>query len=260
MKRRSAAVVVLLLLPIMSASATAELPEYTILRTGDAITVDGMLDEPAWQAAPTVGAFLFPWWEEGRKELTDARLLWDEDNLYVSFVAYDQHVSATLTQRDDPVSRDDAVEVFMAPDTAAVEVYFNFEFNALGTILDRSPRDGRSSAWNAEGLVVAITIDGTLNDESDEDRLWATEIAIPFSCFADYAAHTPPQDGDVWRLNLYRIGGQINPQFSVWSDTRTAQAQYHVPQRFGIVHFSTASATITAIEDTSLGQIKKDAR
>jgi hypothetical protein len=66
-------------------------------------------------------------------------MLWDEKNLYVSFVPRDKHVSSILTERDDPVSRDDAVEVFVAPDTADVRQYFNFEFNALGTILDRSP-------------------------------------------------------------------------------------------------------------------------
>jgi hypothetical protein len=260
MRKKTATLLLFLLLGIPAAAVADDLPEYTILQASGPVTVDGRLDEPSWQAAPPVDAFLFPWWEAGEKEPTDARLLWDEENLYVAFVATDKHISATLTQRDAPVSRDDAVEVFIAPDTAAVEIYFNFEFNALGTILDRSPRDNRSSAWNAEEIVVAITIDGTLNDESDEDRLWTTEIAIPFSSFADFAPRLPPRDGDAWRLNLYRIGGAVNPQFSVWSDTRTEKAQYHVPERFGIVHFSAAPVTATAIKDSSLGEIKKEGR
>ena len=70
-------------------------------------------------------------------QTTVARLLWDDLYLYVGFTAFDPHISAVLTERDNPVSRDDCVEVFIAPDTSALGNYYNFEFNALGTILDR---------------------------------------------------------------------------------------------------------------------------
>lgn len=219
-------------------SPGGDLPECTILRAAGPIAVDGRLDEPSWQAAPVIDAFAFPWWEGGEKERTEARLLWDDRSLYIAFVAFDRHISASLTGRDAPVSQDDCVEVFAAPDTGAVQNYFNFEFNALGTILDRSPHDGRSSAWNAGGMEVAIAAEGTLNDEADVDSLWTAEIAIPFSAFAGYAPHLPPRDGDLWRLNLYRTGGQVNLQYLAWSDTRTERPNFHVPERFGIAHFA----------------------
>lgn len=243
--------------PPIPAAAT-DLPEYTIHRAADAIAIDGVLDESSWSAAATVGDFLFPWYSDGDKEPTEARLLWDDQNLYVSFVALDKHISAVLTKRDDPVSRDDAVEIFIAPDSADVRQYFNFEFNALGTILDRSPHDNRSNSWNGD-VSVAIRIDGTLNEQADEDSVWVTELAIPFSTFAGFAPAVPPAPGDTWRLNLYRIGGAVNPQFSVWSDTRTERPQYHVPERFGIVHFSAVEVTAddaTSVEDTSLGTLE----
>ena len=63
------------------------------------------------------------------------------------------------------------------------------------------------------------------------------------------AGALPPAPGDIWRLNLYRIGGAVNPQFSVWSDTRTEKAQYHVPERFGVAHFT--ADTVTAGDDIS---------
>jgi hypothetical protein len=222
----------------------AELPTYTIRATADSITVDGRLDEPAWAAAPSIDGFVFPWWTEGKKESTQARMLWDENFLYVGFVAQDRNISANLTERDAPVSRDDCVEVFIAPDTSDVLIYFNFEFNALGTILDRSPRDNRSGTWNCDDIRVAIDIDGTLNDETDVDRAWTTEIALPFSCFAPYAPALPPTPGDMWRLNLYRIGGKVNPQYSAWSNTQTPKPQYHVPARFGKVRFAARADSV----------------
>ena len=226
-----------------SQSRSEELPQYTAYQTTELITIDGVLDEIAWHSAPVVGKFVFPWWVTGEREQTEARILWDKTYLYVSYIATDKHISAVLTERDDPVSKDDAVEVFIAPDSSNVRNYFNFEFNALGTILDRSPLIKRSSSWNAEGLKVGISIDGTLNDETDVDSRWTTELAIPFQTFAGFAPALPPHDGDAWRLNLYRIGGEINGQFSVWSDTQTEKPQYHVPERFGIVYFSVVEAT-----------------
>ncbi|MBT3344497.1 MAG: carbohydrate-binding family 9-like protein [Gemmatimonadetes bacterium] len=228
------------------AVSTTDLPHYVIERAATSITIDGVLDpaEP-WSTATRIDSFQFPWWTSGTRETTTTRLLWDEEYLYVAFVATDAHISAHLTERDAPVSRDDAVEVFFACDPADVSVYFNFEFNALGTILDRSPRDNRSSKWNGAGVKVGITIDGTLNDSTDTDRSWTTEIAIPFTDLAPFAPRLPPANGDQWRLNLYRIGGEVNPQFSLWSDTQTERPQYHVPARFGLVRFSTRLAGST---------------
>src|SRR5258708_39973062 len=62
---------------------TFEPPVYEIYRTATPIKIDGSLDEPAWFAAPQVGEFHFTWYKEGRKERTVAKLLWDDENLYV---------------------------------------------------------------------------------------------------------------------------------------------------------------------------------
>lgn len=214
-----------------------DLPECAIPYTIEPIAVDGHLTEPAWTTTPVIDQFSFPWWTAGAKDRTEARLLWDDTYLYVGFTAFDPHISAVLTDRDSPVSRDDCVEVFIAPDTSAVGNYYNFEFNALGTLLDRSPKMKRSSEWNAAGVQVAITIVGTLNDETDTDSLWTSEIAIPFAAFAGYAPQLPPAAGDVWRLNLYRTGGKINLQYSTWSPTQTPKPQFHAPARFGFARF-----------------------
>lgn len=234
--------------PSMASSTVSSLdsldvPRYVIERAATPIVIDGVLDpsEP-WSAATTIDSFQFPWWKQGAREATTARMLWDDAYLYVAFEAMDAHISAYLTGRDSPVSRDDAVEVFFACDPADVSIYFNFEFNAIGTILDRSPDDNRSGKWNSEGVLVGIKIDGTLNDSTDTDHRWTTEIAIPFADLVPWAPRLPPGDGDHWRLNLYRIGGEVNPQYSLWSNTRTQKPQYHKPDRFGLVRFSSSLA------------------
>lgn len=214
------------------------LPTYIVQRTTGPIHIDGLLDEPDWKAAESVGDFVFPWWTEGEKEQTIAKLLWDDKHLYVAFRCEDAHIWAEYTQRDDPVSADDAVEVFTAPNPDSLKNYFNFEFNAIGTILDRSPYNNRSSEWNAVGIQTGYTHNGTLNQDSDTDTSWTMEIAIPFENFVPFAKNIPPKDGDVWRLNLNRCGGKIDLQYSQWSDSGTPKPQFHAPEGFGMVHFS----------------------
>ena len=239
MKRLGPTGIVLLLVAISGTSIAGPLPTYTIQRAVHPIAIDGVLDEPDWTAAVPVGDFVFPWWTKGEQEQTLARMLWDDAHLYVSFVCQDAHIWAEYTNRDDPESRDDCAEVFLSPNADDVGTYFNIEINVIGTVLDRGPYNGRSATWTAEGLQNAATIEGSLNDDADQDQYWTMEIAIPFTVFEEEAVHTPPEDGDQWRLNLNRCGGETNAQYSQWSSSETAKPSFHVPERFGNVYFST---------------------
>lgn len=233
------------------------LPTYTVHRTSESIHIDGVLEEADWEAAGSVGDFVFPWWNQGKKEQTVAKLLWDDTNLYVAFQCEDAHIWAEYSRRDDPVSRDDAVEIFTAPNPDSLMNYFNFEFNAIATILDRSPYNNRSSTWNAVGIQMDYTHHGTLNNDSDIDTSWTMEIAIPFENFQPFAKSIPPKDDEVWRLNLNRCGGKTNPQYSQWSDSGTPEPQFHAPEGFGIIRFSEEKVgPATPVPSGTWGEVK----
>ncbi|NER36075.1 MAG: hypothetical protein F6J93_19170 [Oscillatoria sp. SIO1A7] len=220
-------------------------PSYSILRTNSPMVIDGKLDEPAWTAAPDVGAFKFPWWEEGKKEQTVAKMLWDDDRLYVFFIVEDAHIWAEQTERDSAVFKDDCVEVFVAPNPEKPLSYFNIEMNVREAFLDQFHPQGPQSStseWNGRGIQIATSIVGTLNDDSDTDKYWILEAAIPFSNFANIAQNTPPKPGEIWHLNLNRLGGKTNRQFSQWSPSQTPKPQFHAPQDFGRVTFSAAQS------------------
>jgi hypothetical protein len=218
-----------------------EPPSYSIHRTMSEITIDGRLDEAAWRGATAVGDFKFPWWKTGLKEQTVSKLLWNDEFLYVAFRCDDAHIWAEQIERDSPVYQDDCVELFTAPNSVHPFNYFNIEMNVGGAFLDRHHPSGPGKAetpnWNARGVRIATTVDGTLNDDTDTDRSWMLEAAIPFANFASVAQHTPPHLEDVWHLNLNRLGGKTNPQYSQWSPGRTERPQFHAPQYFGRVIF-----------------------
>ena len=237
---------VLLISAMVCPASAGDVPAYTAYRAGTPIVIDGRLDEPAWTAAPDVGAFVFPWWEGGKKEQTVAKILWDDENLYVSYICEDAHIWADHTRRDSAVYEDDCVEVFTAPNPDRPRAYFNIEMNVLSAFLDQFHPDGPGvpmpGEWNGEGIRIATSIVGTLNDDSDTDTYWILEAAIPFRNFEGVATRTPPQPGDVWHVGLNRLGGKTNPQFSQWSPSRTEKPQFHAPDDFGKVTFSGASS------------------
>ena len=67
---------------------------YVAYRTVDKITVDGVMDEKSWQNAPETELFMdisgegFP----APRYATRAKMLWDDDYLYVSAVMEEPNV------------------------------------------------------------------------------------------------------------------------------------------------------------------------
>lgn len=61
--------------------------------------------------------------------------------------------------------------------------------------------------FDMPGLETAVRVDGTLNDNSDIDNGWSSEIAIPWSSLTLLAngRSVPPQPGDEWRMLLGRF-------------------------------------------------------
>jgi hypothetical protein len=229
------------LLALAAVAAYAQsLPGAEVFRAAGPITVDARLDEPGWQQAPPITNFHFNWWTAGEKEQTVAKLLWDDRYLYVGYHCLDKHISAQVTERHGPVSRDDAVEIFVSPNPAKPRNYYGFEMNAIGTRLTFIRADWYQGPFNTEpdGVRLRTSFDRmSAKQESPGDSHWVLELAIPLAVFEKDAAHTPPREGDVWRLNLNRAGGKTNAQYSTWSPVPTPKPNFHVPEAFGSVKF-----------------------
>ena len=234
----------------------AQVPTCQIFRASGPVTVDGKADDPAWQRAEPVD-FLFPWSRIGegdRAQSTVARMLWDDDNLYIIYVCDDPYLDSEVTEHDGPVYEEDAVEIFATPNPDDLSAYFGYEMNITPALLDYIAFEaGEHSTkviqfpWESEGVQLATTYDGTLNDHSDIDRGWILEIAIPFENFRHLGGRIPPKVGDMWRLNLNRTKGDKG-RFSQWSDTRAENASFHHSAYFGKAYFSGENAAKAVAE------------
>lgn len=161
-------------------------------------------------------------------QATGIRLAADSDELRILFDALDRDPSATITERDGPLWKEEVVELFLDPQGDG-DAYFEIELNPLGTVLDlviRRVRNGfrKDLRWNCEGLrtIASRTATG-----------WAAEFAVPFRSVSAHA----PRNGACWRANFLRIDRPPGKEreLSAWSPTFCGT--FHVPARFGVVAF-----------------------
>jgi hypothetical protein len=240
---------------------------YVCYRTDVPVKPDGILDEPAWALAPWTDYFVDI---EGDAKpapryKTRAKMLWDDNNLYIAADLQDPDVWARLRQRDTVIFYDNDFEVFIDPD-GDTHAYYELEVNALATAWDllllKPYRDGGPPVvgWDIAGLKVGTHVEGTLNMPGDTDRGWTVEIVLPLAALKECAGGASvPRAGDQWRIDFSRVEWrvivengsyrkEINPATDkpypednwVWSPQ--GRINMHMPEMWGYLQFSSIEA------------------
>ena len=253
------------------------IPHYTAYKITRTVTIDGKLDEKIWQNASRSNRFTDLISGDSTYLDTRAAVLWDDQNLYVGYWIGEPHVTATLTQRDAPIYKDNDVELFIAGNDG----YYEFEINSFGTIYEvlffwmdsykkkgydslpefrkdaagaklfngvgyKHPRGLRMGFWNWDmpGLQSAVHVDGTINNEEDKDKGWTVEIAIPWKSLKILAdgdrRALPPLEGDVWRMDFSRFNVKKGSAHDSggWAWSSHGVWDSHVPECFTYIEFS----------------------
>ena len=252
-----AALLALALAAVLAITGYAQTPKrYTCYRAAAPIRIDGHMDDAAWRDAAWTDRFVDI---EGAKKPrprfhTRAKMLWDDDYLYIGAELEEPHVWATLTEHDSVIFHDNDFEVFLNP-SGDDRNYFEFEINALNTgwdlFLPKPYREGgkADNSWEIPGLKTAVWVDGSLNNPRDRDHGWTVEMAFPWSAFASRAPVVRPRIGEEWRINFSRVEWRTNVENGkyvkvaglpednwVWSPQ--GLINMHVPDRWGFVKFA----------------------
>lgn len=228
------------------AALNTRLPELRVdkLEKGTKLTIDGKLDEAAWQTAPVAGPFVdvatgapntaFP--VNG-----SVKVLWDDANMYLGFEVSDPDVVGGFDKKtkDPHLWTKDAVEIMIDPDgDGDNKDYYEIQINPQNLVFDtrfddyNTPKTDPSGPfghqdWSAK-LKSAVTVKGTLDKSDDKDEGYVVEVAIPWKSF-DKARQVPPNVGDTWRMNFYAV--QQNGGVA-WSPI-LGQGNFHKASRFG---------------------------
>lgn len=160
------------------------------------ITVDGVLDEPAWGQAQVLSDFVQFEPDRGAPASlrTAVRFLYDGTAVYIGFENTDPEMdklAARIVKRDADLSEDDAVGVFLDTHGNRRDCYF-FWTNLLGT-----QRDGRIVD---NGLTTDSTWDGVWRSAARKtDKGWTVEMAIELA-----SLKYRPGRQRAWGLGLVR--------------------------------------------------------
>ena len=212
--------------------------DYRVHRARGAIEIDGVLAESAWDRAEKAGPFVRSLDGKPAGAATEARLLWDDDNLYVAFLSEDADVSGAFFKDDEKLYTSNVVEVFLNPSGDGSR-YDEIEVAPTNALFDASfsggPRKGMDLSWSSHARH-AVHVDGTLNDPRDVDRGWTVELAIPFASLTGMPAPRPSK-GDRWKFNLYRLRQGPGHPGEGQALSPPMRGDFHALDRFATLRF-----------------------
>ncbi|GAF03367.1 carbohydrate-binding family 9-like protein [Saccharicrinis fermentans] len=223
-----------------------------VLKATSSMVIDGKADEASWKMAKAYSFDYFKNVEKpSDKQTTSFKILWDEDYIYLSYVCEDEFITARMKDRDGWTFVDDCAEIFLIPSSEKVNMHFGFELNLYTTandfvFMNDMHKEGNFvvKSYNPE-YEVAVHIDGTINDNSDMDKGWSMEMAIPYSAFHMVGPVTPLEEGAIWAFMAIRQDRNEEEGQRVTASTifplKGKAKDVHDPKNFGFLQFVKAS-------------------
>ena len=206
---------------------------------GESITVDGQLDEPAWQSAEPAAGFIQSEPQNGQpeSERSEIRIVFDRDSLYIAARFYDSSPEGLLANqmvRDGNLNADDRFMWVLDPFDDHLSGYF-FEVNPAGAMGD-AQLIGATGGANF-GMAQNRAWDGIWRARvRRHSEGWSAEIQIPFRTL-----NFDP-DGGAWGANFQRTVRRKNEE-DFWTGWGRNQ---------GLLNLAT-SGRIEGISDVSQG-------
>lgn len=184
---------------------------FKVIKTKEKMLVDGKMTEAIWEKAETRELNNFYRFKvPSDKQQSTFSMVWDEKNLYVFFHFEDKFITARETKRDGQPYMDDCGELFIIPVPDSLDSHIGFEVNpylaANDFIFFNNYYQGKYYVFKAfnPDYKVETHITGTLNNNTDEDKSWTLEMAIPLSIFYSQRKPGPVKKGNKWAFMAVR--------------------------------------------------------
>ena len=198
--------------------------------------IEKMLDSLSipFHSIETVNWATYPYAPEVR-----FRIAYNKDELFLQFIVKEDAVRVTYS--NDETSKpyeDSCVEFFWIP--ADDGIYYNLEFNAIGTLLFQGGAQRGNRYRFPNEVTTQIRRASTLGSETfglkEGVSNWQLTIAIPLSLFS--LSKVAPLEGRTVRANFYKCGDKLPvPHFLSWNPVETERPNFHAPHFFGTLLF-----------------------
>lgn len=175
---------------------------------------------------------------DGSKVKKSARvaLAWTATAFFILFEVEDDHIWGTYSKDDDPIWREEAVEVFLSYGSRIPREYFELQFSPKGVKYDawvKNPTGNRhdksfavDTTWNFKDIKYKQIVEA----KGDPGiGTWKTIIEIP----ASEIKGSDFKRGDLLRGNLFRIDGYPEQSsFQALAPNFEKIPNFHTPDKF----------------------------
>lgn len=168
------------LAPVAAPAAPKNMQALRVPHASALLKMDGDLDEADWTRAPArTGAFVSADGSPARP-FSEARVLWDEKNLYLALYAADEDIRVAKAAADGALWTGDAFSMTVTRADGSVRT---IDVGPSGNVTDGSAAAGTAPVdytWQS-GAVIGTDVDGTPDDPRDRDEEWIVEMSVPLA-------------------------------------------------------------------------------
>ncbi len=216
---------------------------YEVLKLTQSIEIDADWNKIQWQKSKAVALKNYMGSKPKFFPAVQAKMMYDDDYLYVIFHVKDCCVRCTTKEINGPVWEDACAEFFFAPDTGSPDKYFNLEINCGGTpLMHYNKIAGKDikiiDPNDIKKIEIAHSLPQIIDPEISENTKWSIEYKIPLRMLEKYSKVSYPKQGVSWRANFYKIAeNSSNPHYITWSIVENEIPDFHLPNFFGLLKF-----------------------
>lgn len=177
-------------------------------------------------------------WVEAGRVRTSFSIIHDGSGIILQYFVEEPSVRAVNTGFNSPVWEDSCVEFFFAPE--GEEGYYNFEMNAIGTLLGAYGKGRHEREWLPVWALEKVEILPSLGREPFDEihRLtqWNLQVRIPVESLL--FSNIEDLTGIRGTANFYKCGDKLKrPHFLSWEPVPLPEPDFHQPRFFGRLIF-----------------------
>jgi hypothetical protein len=165
-------------------------------------------------------------------------IAYGDREIFLKYYITEDYFKAEKTESNQMVCEDSCVEFFVSPENDGI--YYNLEFNGIGTIL-LGTGTGRADSKRADPAIISrIRRKSSVGDKPVKEKKgkfeWTITIAIPVDVFFHHKISD--LKGKTFRANFYKCGDMLSvPHYVTWNQVGTENPDYHQPEYFGMLKF-----------------------
>jgi hypothetical protein len=178
------------------------------------------------------------WGKYNYKPQVKFKIAYSDNEIFIKYYVQEEYLKAEKTKTNQMVCEDSCVEFFVSP--ANDGIYYNIEFNAIGTCLMGSGTCRDENTLAESSIISKIRRKTSVGEEPFAEIKgnfsWELTAAIPYEVFSHH--NVSNLKGETFKANFYKCGDKLSfPHYLTWNPVGTAKPDYHQPRYFGKIKF-----------------------